>query len=133
MQQVTGFFLASFERYELDNSDVSAYPGVAALASQIEMFHMSKRELEEKFTVSELFFVAWRSSEIAFGMEKKFKATGLGDTKVKNFGGINVPQNLPEHFFNEQGELDLRRVTGREAYRYFQAIGIPLAVMPAKE
>jgi hypothetical protein len=95
---------------------------------------MSKRELEQKFTKSEMFFVAWRSTEVAFQMEKKFKTPvgTAGEMPTRDFGGVKVPQNLPAHFFNAQGELDLRGVTGKEAHRYFQSLGIPLAVMSAK-
>lgn len=35
----------------------------------------------------------------------------------------------PAHFYNEKGELDLRGVTGMEAYNYFAKNGIRLPVI----
>lgn len=40
-----------------------------------------------------------------------------------------MPEGLPDHFFNKEGELDLSGVTGEEARRYFQAIGIKLPII----
>ena len=37
-----------------------------------------------------------------------------------------VPEGVPEHFFNEDGEIDLRQVSGKEALKYFAAMGIAI-------
>jgi hypothetical protein len=105
----------------------SQYPGIASLAAQVEMFGLSKRELDAKFTKSELALLAWRSQEVSASMEK---STGSRKGQRKNYSDAEVPEGLPDHFFDpETGELDLRRVTGEEAYKYMAAIGIRLPVM----
>ena len=49
-----------------------------------------------------------------------------------------TPEGLPEHFFRKThdpvagvpiGDLDLRLVTGEEAYKYFSAVNIKLPIM----
>lgn len=36
--------------------------------------------------------------------------------------------NLPDRFFNEEGEVDLSKVTGRDAVQYLAAVGIHLPI-----
>jgi hypothetical protein len=139
VQPDAGFFLASLPRFETSEITKSSYPALSSLASQIEMFGLSKRELETKFTRSEMIILAWRSQEMAHLLDNSTKET-TGDLK-----GISTrqhmpgtPQGLPDHFFRKDydpiagigsGELDLRLVTGEEAYKYFSAIGIKLPIM----
>lgn len=47
----------------------------------------------------------------------------------KQYSG-NVPAGLPAKFYDPKtGEIDLRKVTGDDARKYFSALGIPLPVM----
>lgn len=99
---------------------------------------MSKREMEQKFTKSEIVLIGWRSMETAFQMQQKTKAidTPAGSTVdieelLKGAAKRpDMPGNLPKHFYNEEGELDLSKVSGGEAYRYLTGMGIPFGVMP---
>ena len=135
----TGFFLFSLPRFETPKISQSAYPGVASLAGQIEMFAMGKRELEDKFTRSEMMLLAWRSQEMSASLDAQTKGLNLGSGGMtRAISGGQVPAGLPEHFFRKDydpaagigpGELDLRQVTGEEAYRYFSSIGVKLPIM----
>lgn len=100
---------------------------------------MPLREIEAQFTRSEMHMLAWRSQEQYWQMKDKFKETektsGQLDIPMPHKGSKNrkeydgkVPTNLPDHFYNEQGEIDLRQVTGDEAYRFFQMQGIRLPI-----
>jgi hypothetical protein len=99
------------------------------------MFRMGKRELEEKFTKSELVILGWRSQETSAQLEKQTKeVTDDFEASKKRQprqhpGNAEMPANLPEHFFNENGEVDLRKVSGEEAYRYFSSIGVHLPII----
>lgn len=109
----------------------SQLPGLASLAAQVEMFALSKREMEKKFTRSELVILAWRSQEVSASFEKQTAQTkdaseSMG--KRKFVTDAQVPQNLPAKFYNKQGEIDLRQVTGAEAYKFMMALGIKLPV-----
>lgn len=107
----------------------SQYPGIASLAAQVEMFGMSKRELEAKFTKSELVLLAWRSQEVSASMEKSTGGASTGQGRRKSYSDAVVPEGLPDKFYNKEGEVDLRQVTGKEAYKYMSAIGIRLPIM----
>jgi hypothetical protein len=112
----------------------SQYPEIAGLASQMEMFTMSKREIEAKFTRSEMVLLAWRSQELSYQMEQKTKGIGGGSQgatsgkRRNNYAG-QLPDDLPDHFFNADGELDLRQVTGKEAHKLLSSMGIILPVI----
>ena len=97
---------------------------------------MGKRELEEKFTKSELVILAWRSQETAATLEKmgkesqdSFKEKTRPKPDRPWVPDAQMPSGLPDHFFNEDGEVDLRNVTGEEAYRYFSSIGVRLPII----
>lgn len=109
----------------------SKFPGIASLAAQIEMFGLSKRELEKKFTRSELVLLAWRSQEMSASLEKQTEAqkAGTAPPKRRNYFDAAVPEGLPDHFYNADGEIDLRQVRGEDAYKYMSAIGIKLPIM----
>lgn len=51
---------------------------------------------------------------------------------IKRRGKVQIkagqPANLPAHYYNEEGEVDLRQVTGKEAYNFFLAQGIKLPI-----
>jgi hypothetical protein len=108
----------------------SQFPGIASLAAQIEMFGLSKRELEKKFVRSELVMLAWRSQEISASFESIRPQVETGDkTKKKRYLDAQVPEGLPDKFYNDDGEIDLRKVTGEEAYKYMSSIGVKLPIM----
>lgn len=83
--------------------------------------------------------LAWRSQEMSFQLEQQTRTSGEGlPSTGKRHGIQGVPEGLPEHFFRKTydpetglkpGELDLRQVTGDEAYKYFSACGIVLPIM----
>jgi hypothetical protein len=117
----------------------SVLPGVASLASQIEMFSMSRREMDKKFTRSEMLILSWRSMEMSYLMKQQTKGLGSsidgeaseGTPKVrrKRYLDANIPDGLPDRFFNKDGEVDLRLVTGEEAVKYLQTAGIKIPVI----
>jgi hypothetical protein len=107
----------------------SQFPGIAALAAQIEMFGLSKREIEKKFRRSELSILAWRSQEVSASFDKQTESPAISTGKrKKNYAG-QVPEGLPDHFYNEDGEIDLRQVTGAEAYKFLMAQGMKLPII----
>lgn len=137
---------------------------------------MPLREVEEKFTKSEMIMFAWRSQEQYWNFKSKMdndeyaedesedlpEDESTGDVDVdkmyaaldkkygakkqkkpekvkvkrtrdgyrKQYGGnVKIPTNLPAHFYNKDGEVDLRQVTGNEAYQYFARLGVPLPII----
>lgn len=99
----------------------------------METFHLPLREIEERFTRSELVFVAWRSQELHHNMMKdhptiaKTKSGKRSKYSMEDKG----PQGMPDRFFNKDGEIDLRQVSGEDARMYFAKLGIPLVALPA--
>jgi hypothetical protein len=87
---------------------------------------MPLREIEERFTKSELVLMAWRSQEMHHNLQKDMpKKKGKKHSK---YGPDDIgPEGMPAHFFNEDGEIDLSRVKGEEARGYFERrLGIPM-------
>ena len=131
-EQVTGFFLAALPRFERDDDDPgSQFPQLAVQASWIETFHMPMAEIENKFTTSELSIVAWKASETAYHMRQKMKEHKTEETAGprKNHPILG---NLPDRFFNEEGDLDMRLMTGEEAWNFLQRQGKRLPVIPTQ-
>jgi len=105
------------------------------------MFGIGKRELEAKFTKSEMVLLAWRSQEVSHNMDASTKNTltnGSGSARVDR---SQIPENLPDHFFRKDwdpeagigpGELDLRQVRGDEAYKYFSTMGVHLPIFGSR-
>lgn len=103
--------------------------------SLVETFQMPLREIRERFTWSEIVLLGWRSAEQAHQLKDKTPAnlrntrTKAGGKKPrKHYEHGEIPDNLPDRFFNEEGEVDLSKVTGRDAVKYLQAIGINVPV-----
>lgn len=96
------------------------------------MFHLSKREIDEKFTKSELYLLSWRSMETAHQMERKVPVDKPME-KMRSYGNVQVPADLPKQFYDENGEVNLSKVTGREAYKYLSALGFKMPVMMPKK
>ncbi len=93
------------------------------------MFGLSKRELEKKFTRSELVLLAWRSQEMAASLDTPAKTSPEAQSRKRFYFDAQVPEGLPDKFFNEDGEVDLRQVTGEEAYKYMSSVGVKLPIM----
>jgi hypothetical protein len=100
--------------------------------SLVETFQLPLREIKERFTWSEVVLMGWRSQEQVHQLKKKTpKGIGAhaGDGKPrKHYSPGEIPDNLPDRFFNEEGEVDLRQVTGRDAVQYLAAIGLKVPV-----
>lgn len=61
------------------------------------------------------------------GKAQKHKEKVVG--RRKQYGGA-VPSGLPAKFYDPKtGEIDLRKVTGDEARKYFALLGMPLPVI----
>jgi hypothetical protein len=106
----------------------------------IETFHLPLREIEDKFTRSELVIMAWRSQEQHFNLQKDMPSKKKGSRK-QVYGPDDIgPEGMPDEFFAKtdiydvkgkliakEGELYLSQVKGEEARRYFeQRLGIPM-------
>jgi hypothetical protein len=94
------------------------------------MFGLSKREMEAKFRRSELIIMAWRSQEVSASLKMKTDGTDQPPVgkKRKTYSDAQVPRNLPDKFYNKDGEVDLRQVTGAEAYKYMMSQGVKLPI-----
>jgi hypothetical protein len=93
----------------------------------MQEFKMPLSEIEEKFTLSEMAIMSWSSQEHMAGLEKRSvnRPTRTKESNTKQ----NKTESLPEHFYNEEGEIDLRRVTGKEAYRFLSSQGIKIPII----
>jgi hypothetical protein len=89
---------------------------------------MPLREIEERFTKSELVLMAWRSQEMHHNLQKDMPAKKKKGRKGNKYSADDIgPEGMPEHFFNEDGEIDLSKVKGEEARGYFERrLGIPM-------
>jgi hypothetical protein len=125
------------------------------MASWMDALKLPIREIESKYTLSELVLMGWHSRLQSYNMSKRFAPRplpALTDGKehnvttinaninynpngVKDLGnsyglpnGINNGVPVPKKFFNEEGELDLRLATGPEAVTYLRKLGIQLTM-----
>ncbi len=92
----------------------------------METFSLPLREIRSRFTWSEIVMLGWRSAEQTHHLKSKSPSGGWkesGKPRKKYMQG-EIPENLPDRFFNEEGEVDLRQVTGRDAVQYLAAVGL---------
>lgn len=115
----------------------------------MEAFQLPLREIQEKFTKSELVIMGWRSAEMSYKMRLKMKRTepppdepddGEVDrprfaeterprrVKRKEYADADVPANLPDRMIDEEGEVNLSKSTLRDAVQYMNAIGIKMPI-----
>jgi|HubBroStandDraft_1064217.scaffolds.fasta_scaffold605877_2 hypothetical protein len=107
----------------------------------MESFHVPMREVEERFTKSEMAIMAWRSNELGYLMHQSMQNSALRaqssargvpeavdyietDEKL-----IKLEQRLgpiADKLENKHGEIDLRQLTGPEACRFLNCLGIPI-------
>jgi len=100
---------------------------------------MSMDEIEEKFTKSELIIMSWTSQEQAAGLEEETKrkrssiksktqlqelTEELSGKEIENTSPVRTQEGLPDNYYNEEGEVDLRKVSGKEAVRLLSAMGM---------
>jgi hypothetical protein len=111
----------------------------------MESLKMPMREIEAKYTTSELAIMAWRGSEMGFNMRARTQEVPRGHIGPLNpttvtpdpldYFEYDPPERdlrvideklepIAHKMVNEQGEIDLRRLTGAEALRYMGALGI---------
>lgn len=106
---------------------------------------MPIHEINERFTKSEIYMMAWRSQEQHHHFKKKMKGHDKGRSRSSEDGGrynygsdAVIPEGLPDKFFAQEiirdkhgkiiatpGELNLSQVTGTEARKYMATIGMP--------
>lgn len=111
----------------------------------METFHLPLREIEERFTGSELTLMAWRSQELHYNLTKDNPAPGRKKGSIYEEGEVG-PDGIPEYFLAKEdiydpykkdmygnriliarkGEVNLSQVKGEQARRYFAKLGIPL-------
>lgn len=110
------------------------------------MFHIPLRDIEETFTKSELVILGWRSQEQAYKMRLRMDRPVSSDTKFseeeskvkdkgkrKEYMDAEVPEGLPDRFFDEEGEVNLSKATLKDAVQYMNAIGIKMPMpLPGK-
>ncbi len=95
----------------------------------MEMFGLSKRELEQKFTRSEMALLAWRSQEMSYQMKQNSPPPRSGRNSDPE-----MPTDLPEHYYTTdektgEKQIDLRNVTGDEAYKFCSMQGMKLPII----
>lgn len=114
---------------------------------------MPLREIRKRYTKSDMAIMAWRGSEVSYNMQRNREVSASRRLPANVSEGIrNAPTgrqegwdyDLPEPEFkaleeklspfvvklvNEEGRVDLRKVTGEEAMRYMAAMGIPMGRM----
>jgi hypothetical protein len=97
----------------------------------IETFSLPLREIDERFTSSELVMMAWRSKEQSHYWKKKLKNYDDDEDDVpkkksskkkrKQYDGIG-PERMPDEFFDDSGDFNLSKVQGEKARQYFERI-----------
>lgn len=112
----------------------------------METFCLPLHEINDRFTKSELYIVAWRSQEQHYHLKKRMKHTDNAYPKVgdrRRYGANDIiPEGLPDKFYAKDivrdkfgkvmaspGEINLSQVTGEEARRYMSSIGMPFPEM----
>lgn len=111
----------------------------------MDSFKIPMREIRKKYAKSELVMMAWHSREQSFQMRQsrhtparpqnskqdKIQSGYVPSSGVRELedsyelpAGVNNGATIPKKFFGEDGEIDLRQVTGQQAVRYLQALGL---------
>jgi hypothetical protein len=85
----------------------------------METFSMPLHEIEERFTKSEIYMLAWRSQEQHHHFKKKMKDVDKGNprqprhaeggvSRHKYASGDEIPEGLPEKFYAQEVIRDSR-------------------------
>jgi hypothetical protein len=102
-------------------------PAVAAAAAIMEATKLPLREARRRYKRSELAIMSWRSSELAYNMGQRVKSSPSMAPMVEDAAISVLEQKLGpigNKITNESGEVDLGQLTGEEAMRFFDAMGI---------
>lgn len=104
---------------------------------------MPTREIHKHYTKSEMAVIAWRSSETVYHMSSNRPQLNhaQGNGQEHPFQGKDYA--LPDREFqaledrlgeaivtamvDDQGEIDLKRLTGPQALHFLQSMGLPFA------
>lgn len=101
-------------------------------ASWMEAAQMPLRELRKKYTKSEMAIAGWRGAEMAANMREQRIAPAANAQHARAMAEPmdEIERQLEEkigsfahELVDENGEVDLRRVSGDKALRYMNAIG----------
>lgn len=98
-------------------------------------FKLPLDELMEKFTKSEMAIMSWSSREQSSSLEKKKPKKQKKKRQLDNLREEETEtseyrtRDLPDKFYNKEGEVDLRQVTGKEAWKFFASQGLKFAPM----
>lgn len=73
-----------------------------------------------------------KSSSVSDVPEGFVSPRGIQETETAYVlpDGVNNGMPIPKKAFDEDGELDLRRLSGDQGAAYIRGLGIPLAVIP---
>lgn len=102
--------------------------------SLVEMFGQPFPVIQQRFRMSELVLLGWRSRERAVAMDRKFKRpsseaalSAAGDSPAAN----PVVQSAEAlGFMNEQGEPDVRKMSTGQLLALFGTQGKPIIAFP---
>ena len=109
---------------------------MASAASQMEAMRLPLRELRKRFTKSELFVMAWRSSEISYNMDAKMPklntvpsaefVAGLSEAVATDQERRIESQigGFADKITDDTGDLTLKKLTGKQVMTYMAAMGI---------
>jgi hypothetical protein len=103
---------------------------------------MPMRDIRKKYTKSEITIMAWRSSETAYQMRAEGNthrrpndAPGSmpGEAPTDLYGATQREKELEQRLgpvvqklADDEGNVDLRRLTGNEALKYMAVMGLPI-------
>ena len=93
----------------------------------MEAFCLPLNEINDRFTWSEVVLMGWRSQEQSQQFKKKGVAKGWEEPveapkRRKQYDG-HVPDNLPDRFFDEEGAVNLSKVSLKDALKYMNLQG----------
>jgi len=116
---------------------------LSAAGSFMQELKMPLTQIEEIFTKSELAIMAWTSQEQSASIEESPKkrrkpirqrrkspeellAEDLTGEEIDDYGEVEYerPKTLPSRYYNEDGEVDLSKLTGKEAVSYLAKRGM---------
>lgn len=99
---------------------------------------MPLQDIERKFRKSEMALLAWRSQEQAVEMERSMKQPHAAQSDFK-YGPPSkpmvpgeTPMAIPDSCYNEDGEPDIRKMTGNQAVAFMRAAGFNFPVVPGR-
>lgn len=107
----------------------------------VEAFKLPLKEIYARFTRSEVMLLGWRSAEMAHNMRAtppqqpaavpQGAYAGVTSEQRRQLEVIEeqLGPTLIAKLENEEGQVDMRKLTGPEALRYMAAMGMPVPVV----